>query len=87
LENIGSNRAIKALIGALQDNDPYTRRNAANTLERIGSEQAVDALIKALNHKDPQFRSFICSILSDIHHPKAVAAAKEYLLKIKKKEK
>jgi HEAT repeat protein len=87
LAKIGSDKALNTIISALQDNDRSTRMNAARTLEKIGSEKAVDALIKALYHKNPQFRYFIYTTLRGIHHPKAAAAAKEYLLKIKKKEK
>jgi HEAT repeat protein/energy-coupling factor transporter ATP-binding protein EcfA2 len=49
LGQIGSEKAVDALILALNDKDSYVRSTAALALGRINSEKAVDALISALN--------------------------------------
>lgn len=48
LGNCGDQRAVPALIDALQDNEPLIRGHAAWALGRIGGEQAKEALHTAL---------------------------------------
>ena len=57
LGEIGSEKAVDALIKALNDQDSYVRSTAADALGKIGSEKAIDALVNALNDQDLYVRS------------------------------
>ena len=52
LGNCGDKRAVPALIGALQDNEPLIRGHAAWALGRIGGEHAKEALHTALTTEE-----------------------------------
>lgn len=52
LRNIGSNKAVDALVSALNSTDRRVRWNAVNYLGGVDSDKAVDALISSLNDED-----------------------------------
>ena len=66
LGKIGSERAVDALINALNAQDSDVCRRSADVLGDIGSERAVDALINALNDKDYEVRRSVASALGKI---------------------
>lgn len=64
-------KAIKALIRALKDNDFYVRWTAAETLGKIKSEKAVKPLIWALlTDNDPDIRAAAAYALKEIYSKK-----------------
>jgi len=74
LRNIGSPKAIPALIEALKDKDAEMRKAAAEALGLIGSPEAVPALIEALQDKDAEVREDAAEALGKIGSPEAVPA-------------
>jgi len=64
LGEIGSERAVDALIYPLNHQDFYVRRSAADALRKIGSERAVDALINVLNSKYFHIISITTNVLT-----------------------
>jgi HEAT repeat protein len=52
LGEIGDQRAVAPLIGALGENDSSVRQDAANALGKIRDSRAVESLIDTLNHSD-----------------------------------
>ena len=79
LRNIGSPKAIPALIEALKDKDAEMRKAAAEALGLIGSPEAVPALIEALQDKDAEVREDAAEALGKIGSPEAVPALIEAL--------
>jgi len=69
-----SEKAVPALILALNDENSYVRRSAAEALGKIGNSQAVDALILALNDKDSYVRRSAAEALGKIGNSQAVDA-------------
>ena len=74
LGQIGSDKAIHALIVALKDKDSDIRRSAAEALGRIGSDKAVDVLITALNDENSGVRGHVATALGQIGSDKAIHA-------------
>ncbi len=69
LGNIGSEKAVDALIKALDHQNSDVRSRAAYALGKIGSEKAVDALIKALDDEDSSVRWSAADALGKIGVP------------------
>jgi HEAT repeat protein len=80
LGEIGSERAVPALLAALQDrHHAYIRWGAASALEAIGSERAIGALVAALRDEDEDVRRTAASALGEIGSEQAVPALVEAL--------
>ncbi|MFK0731963.1 MAG: HEAT repeat domain-containing protein, partial [Gloeotrichia echinulata HAB0833] len=71
---IGNERAVDALINALQDADLFVRRSAANALINIGNERAANALINALQDADSFVGRSAADALGLIGNERAVNA-------------
>ena len=70
LGEIGDARATKALVGALKDQDGFTRDAATEALRQIG-QPAVEALIAALSDRDARVRELAARALGSIRDPRA----------------
>ena len=64
--------AVKALIEALEADDPLIRRQAADALGRIGDPRAVEPLIATLKDRDALIRGHAVQALGRIKDPRAV---------------
>jgi HEAT repeat protein len=73
LGRLGSDKAVPALIAALQDENWLVRRQAAEALGQIGSDKAIDTLIAAL-HENRLGRRQAVEALGQIGSDKAVDA-------------
>src|SRR4051794_35365002 len=67
--------AVPALVGALEDEDPFVRRDAARALGKFGSaaKDAVPSLVSKLSDREPGVRKAATQALQKID-PTAVAA-------------
>jgi HEAT repeat protein len=67
--------AVPALVGALEDEDPFVRRDAARALGKFGgaAREAVPALVAHLQDREPGVRKAATQALQKID-PAAVAA-------------
>ena len=74
LEITRSHYAVNPLINALNHEDSYVRRSAADALGKIGSELAVNALINALNDENSDVRRSAADALGKIGSELAVDA-------------
>ncbi|MGK7926344.1 MAG: HEAT repeat domain-containing protein, partial [Spirulina sp.] len=74
LGKIGNERAVEALIAALNDSDRSVRRSAAEGLGKSGNERAVEALIAALNDSDGSVRKRAAEGLGKSGNERAVEA-------------
>ena len=72
LGEIGSEKAVDALLQALKDKDSYVGFIAAHALGNIGSEKAVDALLQALKDEDSYLKRIAAEALGKIGSEKAV---------------
>jgi len=71
---IGNDKAVDALIKALDDSDDFVRRNAVDALRNISNDKAVEALIKALDDSDDFVRRNAVDALRNISNDKAIDA-------------
>jgi hypothetical protein len=69
-----SDRAVSALVQALNHEDYDVRTIAAYALGNIGNEAAVSALVQALNHEDYDVRTIAAYALENIGNEAAVPA-------------
>ena len=77
---IGNDKAVDALIKALDDSDDFFRSDAAEALGNIGNDKAVDALlIKALDDSYDFVRYCAAEALRKIGNDKAVDALNKAL--------
>lgn len=70
--NFSKNRAMEALIGALQDKEPKVRIQVIEALGKIRDRHAVEALIGALQDKEPKVRIQVIEVLGRKKVPRAV---------------
>lgn len=65
--------AVDPLCAALQDENGYTRRFAAEALRRIGDARAVPALVKALQTSEVYVQRYVAEALAVVGDERAVA--------------
>jgi HEAT repeat protein len=66
LGQIGDQRAIGPLIGALSDSNDMVRSTAATALGEIGSSEAIPALLERSFDNDPGVRCAVIEALADL---------------------
>lgn len=69
IERVGSDKTIKILIEALEDEDAETRHRAAEVLGEIGDKQAVEPLIVALNDSNSSIQWRASEALEKLKEP------------------
>jgi HEAT repeat protein len=74
LQAIGSDKAVDALIRALNDPEAQVRRAACYALGAIGSDKVVDPLIRALDDPEVEVRRGACYALGAIGGDRAADA-------------
>jgi len=74
LITIGSDKAVDALVSALNSSNNKVRWRAVNALGEVGSEKADDAIVSALNDKDYSVRWIAARALGRFSSEKAVDA-------------
>ncbi len=75
---IADERAIEPLIGALEDNHKFVRREASTALTRIG-EPAFEPVLKLLKHENWRVRGEAAWILGSMKKPEAIEPLEELL--------
>ena len=74
LGELGEERVLQPLLGALADGDKYVRRAAIQALGKLGDRSAVSALIDKLEDEDNETRSEAVKALGEIGDPAAAPA-------------